>query len=80
MPIVAQLPNQFEAVLVRHPRSVTSTSGHALGMISAAVRAVRDGDDCADLFQQHQQYMAGVGLIIYDQHVADGPHGYHRRQ
>ena len=70
MPIVAQLPNQVEAVLVRHTQVADQDVGARLGKrLDRCAGAVRCGDDGADSFQHQDQDPAGVGFVIYDEHA-----------
>ena len=65
MPIVTQLPNQVEAVLVRHTQVADQHVGALLGKrLKRRGGAARCDDDGADSFQHHHQYAAGI--VIYE--------------
>src|SRR5687767_12975448 len=70
MPIGAQLPNEVEAVLVRHTQVAYQHVGTRLAnRLNCPERAARRGDDGADSFQHHNKYPPAVGFVIYDQHA-----------
>jgi len=70
MAILAQLANQIEAVLIRHPQVADQHVGARFReRLKRRGDAARCDDDSADSFKHHHQYAAGVGLVIYDEHV-----------
>lgn len=65
-----QLPNQVEAIFVRHADVANEDVGSPVGKrLDCGAGAVGGGDDSADSFQHHRQYLAGVSLVIHHEHV-----------
>ena len=69
-PIVPQLPNQVEAVLVRHADVTDLDVGAPVGKcIDRCPGAVRRRDNSADAFQHQRQDLAGISLVIHHEYM-----------
>src|SRR5687768_11325883 len=70
MPIRAQLPNEVEAVLVRHTQVAYQHVGTRFGnRLNCFEDTARRRDDGADSFQHHDKYPLAVGFVIYDEYA-----------
>ena len=70
MPVVANVPDQIEAVLIRHPQVADQ---YVWACLRQAPRPLRNaggrGDNGAGLFQHHNQDPPCVGFVVHDEHA-----------
>jgi hypothetical protein len=65
MPMTAHLPDEIEAVLLRHTQVADQhVWARRRKRLDRFADAARRGDDGADLFQHHDQDSPGVGFVV----------------